>query len=326
MLKLLLLWLAFLAMVAWAGMAAFFSTPPLRERLLVIALFVLAQALSAWLPAELSRKALCSAGVFLFFLAWWTGIRPSNDRDWNPDVAVLPYVETAGGNVKLRNIRNNSYRAEFDYTPRYYDKTFGLDDLRSLDLFLGYWGPKHIAHTMLSFGLADGSYFCVSIETRKTRGQKFSSIRGLFKQYELIYVLGDERDLVRLRTAYRRDEHMYLFRLEADRPMIRTIFLEYAAAMNELRARPRWYNAFTANCTTSIWKHVVPHYPKLKMDWRLIFSGYSDRMVYDLGLVDTALPFEELKRKSYVNPASNAAGDSPAYSALIRKGLPGFGD
>jgi hypothetical protein len=324
MIKTVLLCLVFLALLGWGTLAAVFSKLPPRARWLLAAAYALAQLLSVSLPGGAAHKALWSLGTFALLLAWWLRLEASNEGDWCPDVAVLPGAEVNGDLVTVRNIRNNEYRTAADYTVRHYDKTYDLADLCTLDLFLGYWGMEHIAHTMLSFGFKDGAQLCFSIETRKQKGEVYSSVRGFFKQYELTYVAADERDVIRLRTDYRTGEDMYLFRLAATPRMIRAIFLEYVGAMNRIREKPQWYNAATANCTTSIWKHVVPHYPKLKIDWRLLFSGYSDRMVYDLGLMGRAMSFEELKRRSWINPASKAAGASPDYSALIRRGLPGF--
>jgi len=324
MIKLLLLWSAYLLMLSWGVMAAVYSKLTRKARAAVAGTYALAQLLSVLLPGDAAHRALWSLGSFALLLVWWLRLAPSNDGNWNADVAVLPYGDIDGDALTVRNIRNNQYRSETDYTVRHYDKTYKLSELRTLDLFLGYWGLDHIAHTMLSFGFEGGDQLCLSIETRKQKGEVYSSVRGFFKQYELIYLAVDERDAIRLRTDYRKNEDMYLFRLAATPKISRRILLEYINAMNRLRVRPQWYNALTANCTTSIWKHVVPHYPKLKIDWRLLFSGYSDRMVYDLGLMGRAMSFEELKRRSWINPASKAAGDCPGYSALIRRGLPGF--
>ena len=171
----------------------------------VLALWVLVKR--RWFAAGLT------AGGFALVLAWWFTLQPSNERDWQPDVAVLPYADINGNQVTLHNIRNCDYRTETDFDVQYYDKTFDLDKLRTADLYMVYWGSPHMAHTMVSFGFEGGDYVCFSIETRKQKGQGYSAIKGLFRQFELIYIVGDERDLVRLRTNYRQGEEVYLFRL-----------------------------------------------------------------------------------------------------------------
>ena len=317
-------WLVFAATACWGGMAIIYSNLTANWRFGGAALFGAAALLSVLLPREGRRKAACYGAVFALTLAWWLYLPPSNSRDWQPDVAKLPYADIYGSSVTVRNIRNCEYRSEYDYTVRHYDQTFDLGALRSMDLFLVDWGAPNIAHTMLSFGFGGGKYVCFSIETRKKKGEEYSSVRGFFKQYELTYVVADERDVVRLRTDHRKGERVYLYRLKATPDLIRQVFLDYLYSVNRLKDRPQWYNALTANCTTDIWKHIFPYYPRAKFDWRILASGYVDEMAYDLGVVDRSFPFPEFRRRSLVNERSKAAGGAPAYSEIIRRGLPGF--
>jgi hypothetical protein len=305
-------------------MAMVFCNLPAGLRCAAAAVFGLAALASVILPRGGRRKAAWFAAAFALALAWWFALRPSNARDWRPDSAVLPSAEVSGSSVTVRNIRDCDYLTEEDYTARYYDRTFDLDSLRTMDLFLVDWGAPNIAHTMLSFGFGGGKYLCFSIETRRKKGEEYSSVRGFFRQYELTYVVADERDVIRLRTDYRTREYVYLYRLDATPELIRKVFLDYLGSVNRLKERPQWYNALTANCTTDIWKHIVPYYPRAKFDWRIIASGHADAMAYDLGVVDRSLPFPELRRRSRINDRSRAAGAGPDYSEIIRRGLPGF--
>ena len=317
-------WLLFVALTCWGLMAIVFCNLPVGLRCSAAAAFGLAVLAGAVLQHSGRRKAAWFAAVFALALAWWFALSPSNTRDWRPDSATLPFAEIGGSSVTIRNIRDCDYRTEKDYTVRYYDRTFDLNSLRTMDLFLVDWGAPQIAHTMLSFGFGGGKYLCISIETRRKKGEEYSSVRGFFKQYELIYIVADERDVIRLRTDYRTREYVYLYRLNATPELIRKVFLDYLQSMNRLKDRPQWYNALTANCTTDIWKHIVPYYPKARFDWRLIASGHADEMAYDLGAVDRSLPFAELRRRSRINERSQAAGRGPDYSEIIRRGLPGF--
>lgn len=317
-------WLFFLAAACWGAMALLYSNLPSGLRASLAAAFVGAALASAIFPRSNRRKIIYFLPVFALVLAWWLVLPPSNSRDWAPDVATLPSAGISGSTVTIRNIRSCDYRAENDYTVRHYDRTLELGSLRSMDLFLVNWGVPYLDHAMLSFGFGGGEYVCISIETRKKKGEEYSSIRGFFKQYELTYVVADERDLVRLRTNYRKGEEVYLYRLKAEPELARLIFLDYLRSINRLKDKPQWYNALTANCTTDIRKHIAPYYPKLKFDWRILASGYADEMVYELGVVDQTLPLPELKRRSHINERSRAAGPDPAYSANIRRGLPGF--
>ena len=170
-------------------------------------------------------------------------MQPSNNRDWQPDVAVLPYADITGNQVTIHNIRNCDYRTETDFDVHHYDRTFDLDALRTVDLYLVTWGSPHIAHTMVSFGFTNGDYVCFSIETRKEKGEDYSAVKGLFRQFELTYIVADERDLVRLRTNYRQGEEACLYRLQVTPEQGRKLFLDYLRRANELHEHAEWYNA-----------------------------------------------------------------------------------
>jgi len=260
--------------------------------------------------------------AFAVVLGWWLLMPPSNSRNWQPDVAVLPWADIQGNRVTIHNIRNCDYRSETDYTVRHYDKTFDLDKLKSIDLFLVYWGSPYIAHTMLSFGFEGDDFVCFSVETRKEIGEAYSTIKGFFRQYELAYVVADERDLIGLRTNYR-GERVYLYRLNESADIDRKVFLDYLRKVNSLKDRPEWYNALTDNCTTSIRSLKAPFNPDARLDWRIIVNGFIDEMLYERKAVDTSLPFLELKKRSLINKRAKGLDKSPDFSQLIRVGLPG---
>lgn len=254
-------------------------------------------------------------------MVWFLSLKPANDRDWQPDLAILPWAEVSGDTIVLHNIRNCDYRSENDFVCGYYDRTFDLAHLTSVDLFLVYWGSPHIAHTMLSFGFADEGNVCFSIETRKEKGEGYSAVKGFFRQYEKIYVVADERDVVRLRTNFRHED-VYLYRLRVTPDMARKVFLDYLREMNRLKEQPQWYNALIGNCTTSIRRHTLPYNPEARLDWRLIVNGYIDEMIYERGILSQDLSFAELKEKSSINSRAQAADRSPDFSRRIRQGLP----
>jgi len=176
---------------------------------------------------------------------------------------------------------------------------------------------------MLSFGFEGGAYVCFSIETRKEVGEEYSALKGFFKQYELTYIIGDERDLVRLRTNYR-GEDVYLYRLNASMELARHIFLDYLKEINSLKEQPEWYNALTSNCTTNIRSHAAPYNPNARLDWRIIVNGYIDEMIYEQNLMDRRLSFPVLKKACHINERARIAGDGSLFPQLIRQGLPGI--
>ena len=325
--------LAFLAalavalMTAWAALAVYWSDIPGQTLRLVLAAGVVLATLAAFgLTRRRGWTLLAFLAAFACFVVWWSGIKPANDRDWQADVAVLPYADVSGDSVTVHNIRNCDYRSETDYTPHYYDKTFDLAKLDAVDLVAVYWMGDAIAHVMLSFGFAGQDYLCFSIETRKERGEDYSSLKGFFKQYEIITVAADERDLLRLRTEYRRPpEDVYLYRTRLKPDVGRKLFLEYVKEMNRLRQTPEFYNTLTTNCTTNIVRHFQAVGDLVGYNWKILFSGFAPLYAYELGGLDDALPFAALRAKSLINPVVHDAGDGSDFSQRIRAGLPGIG-
>jgi hypothetical protein len=179
-----------------------------------------------------------------------------------------------------------------------------------------------MAHPIVSFGFADALPLCFSIETRKTVGQEYSALRGLYRQYTLIYIVADERDSILVRSKYRHGEDVYLYRTLASPAQARARFLEYVAAINSLRNNPRWYNAITTNCTTNI-RTQRPTSQRAPWDWRMLVNGKADEMLYERHVIATGgLPFSELKRRSQINKRASDADQDPDFSRLIREELP----
>ena len=311
-------------MTGWATMAIYYSDLAGQSvRAALAGIFGLA-TMCAFLFLRNRRRTLIGFFVaFCVVAVWWAAIPPSNDRDWQPDVAVLPYAMISSDIVTIHNIRNLKYRTETDFEPQYYDKAFDLKDLDSVDLITVYWMGDAIAHVMMSFGFKGKDFVVFSIETRKEKTEAYSSIKGFFKQYELTYVVADERDVIRVRTDFRNPrEDVFIFRTRMKPERARLFFMEYIGKINELKERPEWYNTLTTNCTTNVVKHVRAFGVDLRYSWKVLLSGYTARYVYDLGGLDTRLPFEELKKRGYINPRAQAIGDDPDFSSKIREGLP----
>lgn len=264
------------------------------------------------------------AVLFAGLLTWWTRIEPSNARDWKTEVAVLPYVTFDGDRFTVQNIRNFHFRSETDFTPAYYDRTFDLRQLESADLIASYWAGPDIAHIFLSFGFGPDEHLAISIERRDERDEGYSAVKGLFRQYELIYVAADERDAIRLRTNIRSDppEDVYLYRLHGSIESARRLLLGYLRKINDLHERPEFYNTLLTNCTGNIWLHARVNPGHLPYSWKILLSGHVPEFLHEHGRLDTRLPFSELKRRSQVNAAAQAADDAADFSRRIRVGLP----
>ncbi len=279
--------------------------------------------LAVWIVVRRPWKMIATIAGLVVVLAWWFSLQPSNNRDWLPDVAVLPFADINGHEVIIHNIRNCDYRTETDFDVHHYNRTFDLDALRTVDLFLVTWGSPHIAHTMVSFGFTNGDYICFSIETRKEKGEGYSAVKGLFRQFELTYIIADERDLVRLRTNYRQGEEACLYRIQMTPEQGRTLFLDYLRRANELHERAEWYNALTDNCTIAIRTQRAAT-DRAPWDWRMLLNGHLDELLYERGTITTNLPFAELKKLSNINARAKAADQAADFPQKIRQGLPGF--
>jgi hypothetical protein len=266
--------------------------------------------------------ALVLTAVVLAFLLF--GPEPSNNRDWTPDQARLPWAELAGHRVEVHNVRNARYRSPEDYDIAWEDRSYDLDRLRSAWFVVepfesqDWEGP---AHTLMSFGFAGGDYLAISVEIRKEKREEFSPWKGLLRQYEVMYVVGDERDLIQLRTNHRRDP-VYLYPVRAPRERIEQMFVSMLRRANHLRQEPEHYNTLTNTCTTNIVRHVNELVPgRVPWSYKTLLPGYSDELAYELGLIDTQLPFPAAKHHFRIDDDALRAAGRDDFSRRIRQGL-----
>jgi hypothetical protein len=317
-------WFLVVTLIAWGTLALWLdaSRQAWLARMLAIAFLAGCAALLMMLHPRW-RAMLAVLALGLLVLLWWLGIPPRNDRDWSPEVARLPLANITGNQITIQNVRDFDYRAENEFTERWETRNYDLKKLQGVDMFLCYWGPTIIAHTIVSWQFMDGPPLAISIETRREKGETYSALRGFFRQYELYYVVADERDVIRLRTNCR-GEHVYLYHLRTRPEETQAVLLDYLQSINGLAKRPRWYNALTQNCTTTIRYHALHVGASRQWDWRILANGYIDELGYERGTLDTSLPFAELKARSAITSKARAADDTPDFSARIREGLPGM--
>jgi hypothetical protein len=306
----------------WGAAAVWIDGPAIRPLAgLLAAAFLAAVAWTLARVRPLLHGCLWALVPCAAVTCWWLSIRPSNDRDWQRDVSRTPTAERQGTAVTVHDVRDFGYRTETDFTERWENRTYDLDRVVGLDLFICYWGPTLYAHTILSWDFEGAPPLAASIETRKEKGESYSAARGFFRQFELVYVLADERDVVRLRTDLR-GEQVFLYRLDTSPAGARALLEQYLVEANALATQPAWYNAFTDNCTTAIWRNVRALSPENPFDWRLVANGHLDRMLYERGRVDSSLPFAELRQRSDVTERAKACGSRLDFSRCIREGLP----
>jgi hypothetical protein len=260
--------------------------------------------------------------VVVFFL-WYIMQIPTNHRNWTEDQKVLSYAEIDGNDVMMFNIRNNTYRTTENYDVSYYNKSFDLNELETVDFMVEPFAQwEGAAHTFVTFGFGDEDdreYVVISVEIRKEIGEHFSTVKGMLKQYELQYVFGDERDLIGLRTNYRKDS-VYLFPIKGDNDKFKLLFLDMVKRTNKLKEEPEFYNTLTSSCTTNIVDHVNKISPKrIPVDLRIIAPGYSGELAHEVGLIDTSFDWENAKEYFKINSRAEKYANSDEFSKRIRE-------
>lgn len=251
----------------------------------------------------------------LLFLVWFTRV-PLKNRDWSPDQSRMPIVTREGDLVKIKNVRNIKYRSSEDYDLKYYDRTYDLRKLKRawylVELFTDWRGP---AHTLVSFEFEDDVFLSISVEIRKERDESFSAFLGLLRQYEIMYVIADEEDVIKLRTNFRKNR-VYLYPMKGGNETLRKFLLDMLKRSESLRLRPEFYNSITNTCTTNLLSHLnkisdeqVPY------SFKVLLPGYSDELAYKLGLIDTELSFEEARERFRVGEVRGEG----SFSRMIRQ-------
>lgn len=308
-------------LIAWATLAIHYSNLPwpwARTALAGVCAIFLIWAL--WVSRRRKVK-LAAIAVYAAVVVWWILIPPSHDRNWRPEVAVMPRATIDGDRVRISGVRNFDYRTRNDFTVRHEEREIQLSHLTGLDFYVSYFTEGPIGHTFLSFIFDNAPPLSISIETRPEVGEGFAPIASLFKQFELIYVVGDERDIVGVRTNHRR-ERVFLYHLNTSADDARRLLMVYLQRINELADRPEFYHLLSNSCTINIIRYANAAGRVGRLDIRHILNGLIDSYLYSAGHMASTLPFDELRRRSLINDAAQAAGDGADFSQRIRAGLP----
>jgi hypothetical protein len=308
-------------LIAWVSLAIYYSPLPWPWLRLALSLAFLAFAVWAWWRKRRPWVSLAFAAVCLAFYVGWTRIEPSHDRPWRPEVAVMPRAFIDGDRVRITGVRDFEYRSRNDFTVRYEEREVSLSHLVGLDFYVSYFTTGPVGHTFVSFIFDNAPPLSISIETRPELGEGFAPIASLFKQFELIYVVGSERDIVGVRTNHRKEE-VFLYRILTTPEGARRLFRIYLERINELADRPEFYHLLTNSCTINIVRYANAAGRSGRFEFRHLLNGLIDAYLYSAGWLDTTLPFDELRRRSRINDAAQAAGDAPDFSERIRAGLP----
>ncbi len=316
-----LMFMVSLLLVAWMAGALYYDVGHGSAIGWLLVLAWLAWVMGLWIFWQPGWKPCAAIGMlFLLFLLWWFGQKPSHARNWSPNHAVLSRVVTQDDDIRIDNLRNTEYRTLEDYTPRYETRACHLSKLCGADVLISFWGSPWMCHPILIFDFGADGRICFSIEVRYRVGQQYNIVSSLYRQQELTYIVCDERDAILKRTRYSQGQDCYLYRFQTELDEIRQLFHEYADGVNRLAEEPRWYNGLTANCTTTIYNQ--RQHP-MAWNWNLMFNGKLDESLYRHQRLEQRLPFAELKRQSRVNDIANRA-PVDGFGDYVRHELPGY--
>lgn len=308
----------------WGAGAIWFRAPfGSAARAALVALFLiamLAAILSLWKRRPLTTLFITGA-TWAVLLGWWSTILPSNDRDWQPDMAYIARADIHGDVLTVYHVRNFNWRTDTDFDQRWETRRYHLSQLRDADLFLSYWAGESIAHAIVSFNFADSDPLAFSIEIRKEKGESFSSIAGFFKTYELAVIAADERDVVKVRSTVRAED-VRLYRLDMQPQTVRGLLGEYVKLANDVSATPRWYNTLTANCTTVIFAMARKLDPRTRLDWRILLPGRLPGYLREREFISRDMPLPELVEAGRIGPRAAGPPPDPGFSKRIREGVP----
>ena len=313
--------LILVVLVGWATLAIYYSNLPWSW--VPAAAFLGFSVCALWLTKR-SHMSWAFARLFVAVAVSWTFIEPSHDRPWRPDVAVMPRAIIDGDRVRFTGFRNFEYRSRDDFTARYEEREVQLSHLTGVDFFISYWKIGPVAHTFVSFIFDNAPPVNISIEIRPEVGESFDLLASLFKQFELIYVVGDERDIVRVRTNYR-DEDVLLYRIDVAPADARRLFEVYLQRINQLADQPEFYHLLSNSCTINIIRYANAAGRVGGYDIRHSLNGLIDGYLYASGGIKSTLPFDELRQRSWINNAAQGAGNTEDFSQRIRASLPTVG-
>jgi hypothetical protein len=301
--------LAVFLLTSWATLAIYFGGAGGGWWRAVLALTFVALTIFTWCFRRGRRQQfrMLWSGAFGVVVVWFNAISPSHQRGWKRAVADLPRIEIEGERANITGVRDFIYRSRDDFDVRYVERQIDLSHLTGVDLFISYWDDELMAHTFLSFVFDDAPPVCVSIEARLENGEQFEALPSLFKRFELIYVVGEERDIVRVRTNHR-DEQVYRYPINISPEAARRLFMVYAQKINRLAERPEFYHLLQNSCTANIVRNARAAGHKTPIfDGRFLLNGLVDEYLYEAGLVETNIPFEELRASARITDIAKSA-------------------
>ena len=325
-----LIWASVLVFFVWAvGALHFLLYLPGWLRTGLAIMYALAIPVCLWRSSNRFRTRAWIAGSVIAIYAATLWIRPSNDRDWAPDHAQVAEASIENDTVTINHFRNCHYRSESDYDAIFETKQFPLENIQSVWLIVQKFSTAEgLAHVFLSFGLKPDQndapeYFSVSVEIRREQGETYGPLKGLYRNYEVTHVIGDERDLIGVRTVHRPDDRVYMYRINATPQQAQHLFANFVERIQLLHAKPQFYHTLLNNCAngiTGLTYELTPE-PISWLDSRIVLPGHSGQFAWESGLVGdraSGQTFEQLEAMSRIDGTARAAGISETFSRDIR--------
>lgn len=309
------------AWTLWAALAVWYGFPSSSLRGAAASAFLALAVVAAARLRPRVRAVLAVCCGCAAVSAWFASWRPRDDRPWRAEVTVAPSVSFDGDRCTVHGVRDFTYRSRDDFDARWEDRDYDLRDVRAVDLLVCSWGSERMAHTMLSFEFGSGGVLGVSVEARLEQGERWGPVAGLFRQYELVYVLADERDLVGVRVDHR-GEDVFLYRLDVPPDAAARLLRRILVAADDLRAHPRFYRTLARNCTTTLVDHVNAIWPqRIPYGRKVLLNAYTPEVAREQGLLHSDLSPAELRERARITDLARGAAGEDGFSRRIRAHL-----
>jgi hypothetical protein len=253
-------------------------------------------------------------------LGWCVTHQPRSDREWRPDVAYQATTQIEGDMLTISHVRDSVYRSTEDFDVRWSEQAYNLSGIVGVWFYVEPFAEwEGMAHTLYSFEFEDGRFVTLSVEARKEVGEPYSVVRGLTRRLELVYIFATEEDVVRLRAIHR-NHSIYQYSIKTTKENARLILEDVAARANSLAEDPEFYNSITSTCTTNVVDHINTIVPGRVPKWsyKVLAPGYSDSLAYELGLIDTDAPLDEIRARYNVQDRVKSWDATGSFSAWIR--------
>lgn len=261
--------------------------------------------------------ALICVFLYLFVLR-----KPSNNRDWETQYKILPRMTITNEVVGIKDFRDYTYDAQGHGSFSYIDRAIPISDITNVWFVVEPFGRFHgIAHTYFSFDVKDQDPVVVSVEARRINGQTYSSIRGLFNNYGLMYIWATERD-VTLRRVLEQHNVLYMYPVQIPQVGAQRLFLQLAETTHDLETHPSFYNTLTSNCTSELAKVANRTKPgTIPFDKALILTGYSPELLHELKLIPADKPLDEINKRYDITEMVKRAAATDNFSSSLRREL-----